>query len=209
MSPQHLCLSSRANQLLRWQQAFPRSRILSAPDQLEKYLSPPSLVWIHADCLKKTSLKETMTRFLKQSEHLQFIVMSCTPTRQGALLALSAGASGYCHALSTPDLFQRIVTVVTHGGLWIGNDLLNHLAETIVRTVPTTQKPHAPDLLDKLSARERDVALQIQAGSSNKEISSSLDITERTVKAHLSSIFQKLGVRDRLQLILLMSSQPA
>ena len=208
MSPQQLCLSSRANQLLRWQQAFPQGRILSAPDQLEKYLTPPAVVWIHADCLK-ISLEATIARFLHQSEHLQIVVMSCVPTRQEALLALSAGAGGYCHALSTPDLFRRIVTVVTNGGLWIGNDLLNHLTETIVRAAPATEKIHGPEILDKLSARERDVALQIQAGASNKEISTSLDITERTVKAHLSSIFQKLGVRDRLQLILLMSSHSA
>lgn len=207
MNLSQLCLSSRANQLLRWQQAFPQGRILSVPEQLEKYLTPPAVVWIHADCLKKTSLQEIIARFLNQSEHLQVIVMSCVPTRQETLLALSAGASGYCHALSTPDLLQKIVTVVTNGGIWIGNDLLNCLAETIVRTAPTAEKTQSLAILDQLSARERDVALQIQAGASNKEISSALDITERTVKAHLSAIFQKLGVRDRLQLILLMSSK--
>jgi DNA-binding NarL/FixJ family response regulator len=204
MSIQHLCLSSRANQLLRWQQAFPQGRILSAPDQLEKYLTPPAVVWIHADCLK-ISLEATIARFLHQSEDHQVIVMSCVPTSQESLRALSAGAGGYCHALSTPDLFRRIVTVVTNGGLWIGNDLLNRLAETIVRAAPAANKTQTPEILDKLSARERDVAVQIQAGASNKEISAALDITERTVKAHLSSIFQKLGVRDRLQLILVMS----
>ena len=50
------------------------------------------------------------------------------------------------------------------------------------------------------------VAEQIATGATNREISERLDITERTVKAHLSSIFEKLGVRDRVQLALSMNN---
>ena len=53
-----------------------------------------------------------------------------------------------------------------------------------------------------LSDRETQVARLVSAGASNKEIAENLLITERTVKAHLSAVFEKLGVRDRLQLSL-------
>lgn len=57
-------------------------------------------------------------------------------------------------------------------------------------------------MLEKLSPRERDVALQVAGGASNKDVARRLNITERTVKAHLTSTFDKLEVRDRLQLVI-------
>ena len=58
-----------------------------------------------------------------------------------------------------------------------------------------------------LTAREQQIALQIGMGSSNKLIAQRLGITERTVKAHLGSVFAKLGVHDRLQLALLVTGR--
>jgi DNA-binding NarL/FixJ family response regulator len=52
------------------------------------------------------------------------------------------------------------------------------------------------------------VAEQIAHGATNREIAVALDISERTVKAHLSAIFDKLGVRDRVQLALAMNNIP-
>jgi len=56
--------------------------------------------------------------------------------------------------------------------------------------------------MSALSERERDVALMIDQGKSNREIGDALFISERTVKAHLSSIYKKLHVEDRVHLIL-------
>jgi DNA-binding NarL/FixJ family response regulator len=53
-----------------------------------------------------------------------------------------------------------------------------------------------------LSDRERQVAQLVASGSSNREVAEQLSISERTAKAHLTSIFEKLGLRDRLQLSL-------
>jgi DNA-binding CsgD family transcriptional regulator len=65
--------------------------------------------------------------------------------------------------------------------------------------------PAAPDQrLGELSPREREAAIMAGSGASNREIAAGLCITERTVKAHLSAAFAKLGVRDRLQLALLL-----
>jgi len=59
--------------------------------------------------------------------------------------------------------------------------------------------------LAALSAREHQVAQAVARGGTNKEIARAMGITERTVKAHLSAIFEKLGVRDRLQLSLIVN----
>ncbi|MCH8282968.1 MAG: helix-turn-helix transcriptional regulator, partial [Chloroflexi bacterium] len=63
------------------------------------------------------------------------------------------------------------------------------------------------DSLTILTERERAVALAVAEGRSNKEVARLLDITERTVKAHLGAAFRKLGVRDRMQLVLKLSRQ--
>ena len=72
----------------------------------------------------------------------------------------------------------------------------------VVSTQPVGDPGERDKLLAKLSPRERDVALQVAGGASNKVVARHLDITERTVKAHLTSIFEKLDVRDRLQLVI-------
>lgn len=59
--------------------------------------------------------------------------------------------------------------------------------------------------LKQLTSREKAVALEVAKGATNKEIARTLNITERTVKAHLGSAFNKLNVRDRLQLVLVMN----
>ncbi len=51
------------------------------------------------------------------------------------------------------------------------------------------------------------MALAVAEGRSNKEVARQLDITERTVKAHLGAVFRKLGVRDRMQLVLWLAKQ--
>ena len=56
-----------------------------------------------------------------------------------------------------------------------------------------------------LTEREREVAIAVAQGASNKEIARQLDITERTIKAHVGAILEKLGVRDRLQLSLIVN----
>ena len=60
-----------------------------------------------------------------------------------------------------------------------------------------------------LSVREAQVARAVTAGRSNREVAALLFISERTVKAHLGTVFEKLGVRDRLQLVLRLAASAA
>ena len=62
-------------------------------------------------------------------------------------------------------------------------------------------------MLGRLTPRERDIAYRIVQGKSNKVIASELGVTERTVKAHLGSIYKKTDTRDRLQLAMLLKDQ--
>jgi DNA-binding NarL/FixJ family response regulator len=65
------------------------------------------------------------------------------------------------------------------------------------------------DAFATLTERQREVAMLVGKGASNKKIANQLDITDRTVKAHLGTIFEKLGVKDRLQLALYVTKHSA
>jgi DNA-binding NarL/FixJ family response regulator len=97
-----------------------------------------------------------------------------------------------------------VADVVLQGGLWIGESLMQRLLQGTAR-IPMPAPVGAPsDWAALLTEREREVALAVAEGASNKEVARRLSITERTVKAHAGAIFEKLGVRDRLQLSLVV-----
>ncbi|WP_265947899.1 response regulator transcription factor [Dechloromonas sp. A34] len=92
--------------------------------------------------------------------------------------------------------------MVDNGGLWIGQALLSKLVGSTSRILGQQPRPPRDDWAKLLSERECQVARLVAGGASNKEIANQLEISERTVKAHLTSIFEKLSLRDRLQLSL-------
>jgi len=108
-----------------------------------------------------------------------------------------------------PALLSRIVTVVREGGLWITRSLIPGLIEEIrarhgdkVKENPVREN-HP---LQLLTPREQEVATLVGSGASNKQIARALNISDRTVKAHLTTTFQKLGITDRLHLALYVSA---
>ena len=126
------------------------------------------------------------------------IFASLNPDDAEGFAALSAGCAGYCHALSAGDSLRQVLDVVAAGEIWAGRAL-------VMRMIAAMQKlPAATVDLSVLSARELEVAQLAVEGLANKEIARQLDIAERTVKAHLSAVFAKLGVSDRVQLVLRM-----
>lgn len=132
------------------------------------------------------------------SRRLRLLVLSSEPNDDEGLAALDAGASGYCHLYASPLTLRNALDVVASGELWVGRALMTRL----LRSVGRASRP-APDAWShNLTEREREVARRAAHGDSNLAIADALGITERTVKAHLTAIFEKLNVADRLQLAL-------
>ena len=127
------------------------------------------------------------------------IAMSSSPDNGEGLAWLQAGAAGYAHAYSTPDLLQQIVSTVETGSSWVGRDLLALLCGQLGSRL---QAAGNEAWRERVTAREAEVITALKRGMANKDIARELDIAERTVKAHLSSLFHKFGVDDRLQLLL-------
>ena len=119
---------------------------------------------------------------------------------------IKTGVRGCCHSDSNPRLLSRIVWAVYNGELWIRRMHTSRLIDEL-ENAASIEKPDRASLgkLDTLTPREYDVALRIRNGESNKAIAQSCSITERTVKAHLTEVFLKLGVSNRLNLALAIS----
>ncbi len=179
----------------RWQQAFNRVRQV---EQLPGVIPQGALLWL----LLVDDASFISIRKLVRSGH-KVIALTGIESPQEARAAIEAGASGYLHYLAVPEVLQQVVTVVTAAGLWLGSELMRQLI-----TATAVQLPASPEVdLSQLTQRERLVAEAVASGKTNKEVARDLDITERTVKAHLGSVFDKLKVRDRLQLVLAIAGK--
>ncbi len=182
---------------VRWKQAFPGAEVVRA---LPAVLPEGTLVWLH-------NMTPAHLPPSDRAPDVRFVVLHDEPTDEAGLAALSQGAAGYCNSHSTPELLHTVESVVRNHGLWVGESLLSRLLGGISSKTGLAEKPAVEHpALSSLSERERLVAMSVVRGESNKEIARKLDLAERTIKAHLTSIFEKLKVRDRLQLALLLST---
>ncbi len=178
----------------RWLEAFPDAQVITSDRLSDAKLSADSIVWVLIDGQWPATIKYCLASGAK------VIAMTLKEDVRQAQTLLSVGASGYVHALAEPDLFVRIQQIVSSGGAWLGEALLKQLLVGIEKSADKNKKPIAD-----LTVRENAVAACIAMGKSNKEVAEELNITERTVKAHLSACFNKLDVRDRMQLALIIN----
>jgi two-component system nitrate/nitrite response regulator NarL len=182
----------------RWREAFPDALVGSST--VGKKPAPSDIVWLHASDAASTAAK--VGAVLARFAGCRVVVLANVPNDDEALAALGAGAQGYCNAYADPGVLKEVAEVARRGGLWVGETLLSRMLGGLSQRLVEPPTEAANGLLARLTAREREIARRVTLGESNKEIARGLDIAERTVKAHLTVVFEKLGVRDRLQLAL-------
>ncbi|PKO25545.1 MAG: helix-turn-helix transcriptional regulator [Betaproteobacteria bacterium HGW-Betaproteobacteria-8] len=204
---QNLFITPSGRMLADWEGAFASASLYPAltPELIKAANKSRTVIWLHVDG-NHTNTPEVLGQILQALPGVRVVVLSNVPSQQDAFHAMSAGASGYCHAYSAAGLLKEVRSVVTHGGLWLGRDLLQQLINVSTNLV-SNQADQVADALSKLTQRERDVAVEAAKGLSNKEIARILNITERTVKAHISACFERLQVKDRLQLALILNDK--
>ena len=194
--------SSKSGELLpRWRTAFPKALAVSGAN-VSKVPLGEKLVWVRLQA--EVDFAKTVESIRLRMGNVGIVAMSDLPGDEEALACFSAGARGYCNTHAMPELFRSIADVVLQGGLWIGETLMHRLLQGTARIVTPVVKEAEGEWAALLTDREKEVAIAIAEGASNKEIARNLEITERTVKAHASAIFTKLNVRDRLQLSLVV-----
>jgi len=120
---------------------------------------------------------------------------------------LKTGVRGCCKNEAHPKFLGQVVNAVQQGELWIRRSLTRRLVDELGKSSAKNKSYRAAlSSLNKLTPREYDIAVRVGNGETNKQIALACSITERTVKAHLTEIFMKLGVTDRLNLALVLSA---
>ena len=136
------------------------------------------------------------------------VVLSGAIPEETELALFKAGVRGYCRNDIDPQLLKRVIVAVQVGELWIRRSLVPRLLDELGVQFSSTvdDKRAVTGRLAYLTVREREIAALVGSGGTNKQIAKQLDISERTVKAHLTEIFRKLGIADRLKLALLLAN---
>lgn len=188
-----------------------KRKIIENEDQLMHYLSKHgnsnSIVCLEDIWAAKDTdeLKEMILAIRNWHPEVSIFLLSQCPTFLVGKQMLELGIKGYANARMLPIHFLDALTCIEKGDVWVYPEFVQMMIKTIhlakeEDTAPNKQK------LDVLSPREKEVAELIYQGRTNKEIASIADITLRTVKAHTSSIYEKLQVKDRVALVLLLKS---
>jgi DNA-binding NarL/FixJ family response regulator len=127
------------------------------------------------------------------------IVLAAESDDDWAVSALISGARGVLQKDAGPEDLRKAILVVNAGEIWARKEVVAKIVETITGLADPADEERAR-MIGFLSPREREIAAEAANGFSNKEIAAHIAVSEATVKAHLTKIFQKLKVRDRAQL---------
>ncbi|HJU05443.1 MAG TPA: response regulator transcription factor [Nitrospiraceae bacterium] len=137
----------------------------------------------------------------------KIILLTKAPAEDEGTSMLEAGVRGYCAVDIDRELLKKAVQMVHKGEIWVGRKFISQLLDALVSLTEKQRAKSVPlaESLERLTLREREIVQLLGGGASNKEIATQLHVSEKTVKAHLTSIFRKLGVSDRLHLALFVN----
>ena len=132
---------------------------------------------------------EATHRIKSENPTVAVVVLTSFSDRDRIMQALDAGAAGYLLKDVEPEELRKAIEAAARGDA--------PLDPRAARTLLSARQAAAP--AEDLSAREREVLLMVADGLANKQIARQLAISEKTVKAHLTSVFRRIGVTDRTQ----------
>lgn len=142
---------------------------------------------------------EAALQLLKEQPTARVMVLSDAPSYAEGSRLLPLGIRGYANSYIHKTHLEQALHAIATGNVWLYPEFMQELIQHATGSVAANEQ-----VLEPLTERERETALLVKEGLSNKEIASRLDITERTVKQHMSHIFEKLDVSDRLSLAMLL-----
>ncbi len=138
---------------------------------------------------------------IQRSPHSRIIILTSFGEEDKVFPAIRAGAHGYLLKDIRPEELVQAIRAAHRGRAQLHPDVAQKLMAAVAQgstAAAPAGRPHEP-AIDGLTEREREVLGRLAAGLSNREIAAELFISETTVKSHVSSILNKLGLEDRTQ----------
>ena len=139
---------------------------------------------------------EATRRIVAEHPEIKVLILSTFDADSYVLQALRAGASGYVLKDSQPDAIVSSILAVINGERVMANAVANRVLDMLTGTTSPKQ------FYDGLTAREVEILKLLAAGQANKQIARRLHISEKTVRNHVSHMYEKLGIYDRSQAVL-------
>lgn len=187
-----------------------KRKIVENEEELLQYLSNHNKS-VNLVCLediwvgdKLSELKELIIAIKNWYPTLHVMVLSQYPTFNIGRNLLSLGIQGYGNARMLPVHLQDAFDCIQRGDIWVYPEFVQMMIQGI--NSQDTNLSLDDSNLEVLSPREKEIVKYIYEGRTNKQIAQMTDITLRTVKAHTSSIYEKLNVKDRVALVLMLKS---
>lgn len=174
------------------------------------YLQLPSVVGAHqtdllvldADPFGSEAIAQ-LSRIHQSSPKTAILMAAGVLSDKCVETALLQGASGFVSKSSDGEEYVCAIHAIRRGEIWLGREKLAHALVSLIHRMKLPGHPHeSAGSSEKLSPRESEIVQLIAQGWTNKEIARALGMSDKTVKAHLSHIFAKLGVTRRRQLAL-------
>lgn len=152
----------------------------------------PDVLLLDINMPKKDGL-EVLQELKKKCPKMKVLVLTVHNEVEYLMKAMDIGINGYLLKDSESAKLKKAIMTVIRGETYIQPDLIPMMNSKM----KSMKNDH--DKLESLTKRELDVLKNLSVGMYNKEIATKLDISERTVKNHVSNIFKKIGVSDRTQ----------
>ena len=144
---------------------------------------------------------EIIPKLIKASEKARIIFITNADDPRAYVPAIQAGVLGLVFGTQAPEVLYKAIEKVHSGEVWIERSMFANIITGLVSANKLDDANPETARIAQLSNREREVIQLIGLGMKNQRIASQLSISETTVRHHLTSIFNKLGVSDRLELL--------
>jgi two-component system nitrate/nitrite response regulator NarL len=149
-------------------------------------------------CMPVMSGVAALTRLSRDAGRPPVILLAGAVTRPELAEAIRLGVRGLVLKSTAADVLLKAIRWVLEGRCWLDSGLVTDLIETARPLMDAA--PQAHDASQRLTRREREVLGLVVAGYANKEIAQASSVTEDSVKHHLTRIYEKLGVSNRVEL---------
>jgi DNA-binding NarL/FixJ family response regulator len=142
---------------------------------------------------------DLLPRLITATAPPRVLIVTAFPDERDIAEAVRLGAKGVVLKDATRDTLLLAIRTVAGGQIWLPPELTAKVIAALSHTAPSS----LAERVGLLTTRERDIVSLVGQGLKNREIADRLDVAEKTIKGHLTNIFLKLGVQDRLELGLL------
>jgi DNA-binding NarL/FixJ family response regulator len=144
---------------------------------------------------------DIIPRIINAFEQARLILITDGEDAQVLQQAVEVGVMGLVFKTQKPETLIKAIEKVNAGEVWLERSMIAHVLSRLSHNQHMTKISPEIESITQLSVREKEVVRLIGQGFKNKTISAQLNISETTVRHHLTSIYSKLGVSDRLELL--------